>query len=197
MDKAKVIQKFVDHVGGPDYVEIGVDLGENIFRIKAKNKIGVDPYPKYKAKHLRISTSDEFFGSNPYIDGVIFIDGLHTYDQSLRDAINSIECSSDRSIILMHDSIPTMPSEATPNVPDPLGSWMGEVWKSVAHLRSTREDLEIYTLDMPCGLTVIGKHPSNTLLKINPNKIKDLDFFFFLMNKDEILNLKSVTLEEN
>ena len=46
-------------------------------------------------------TSDEFFKNNKDQFDLIFIDGLHHYNQVKKDIINSVEVLKDGGIILM------------------------------------------------------------------------------------------------
>ena len=85
----------------------------------------VDPFPKVSlmVQHFGLQyfsmTSDRFFGENDSLlrdtpVDVAFIDGQHTFQQSLRDVENCLEYLSDRSIILIHDYSPTSLPMANP-----------------------------------------------------------------------------------
>jgi hypothetical protein len=192
-DKSEIIQHFVDKVGGPDYLEIGVDKGENLSKIVSAKKTGVDPRPSGNIDGVIECTSDEYFSSNPRVDGVIFIDGMHTYQQSLRDVENSLRCMSDRTVILMHDTNPTSEEEASPDPRAYGDSWMGDVWKTVAHIRSLMRDMTVYTIDIPAGLTVITKSGSDCNLDFKQDEIKGMPFTDFKSKSRKILNMKRWT----
>lgn len=92
---------------------------------------------------------------------LVFIDGLHLFEQVLRDiAAVEARCTAE-SVILVHDCLPidavTSSRERTTVV------WSGDVWKAIPALRSARPDLRIKTLDVaPTGLGVItGLDPSS------------------------------------
>ena len=53
-----------------------------------------------------ISLSDDFFKTSKDKFDVIFIDGLHTYDQVRRDVINSIKHLKEGGYIALHDMLP-------------------------------------------------------------------------------------------
>lgn len=188
--KSSIIQGFVDRIGGPDYLEIGIEEGHNFRSITAKNKMGVDPYPKYWEGRIYQMTSDEFFGTKRKLDGVIFVDGLHTYEQALRDIENSAHCMTDRSVILVHDCMPSSPEEEQSEPANPGAAWCGDVWKAMAHIRVTRNDLVVQTIGIPYGLGVIFKGTPKDMLQIDVKGIKDLDYEFFVKNKNKILNIK-------
>ena len=71
------------------YLEIGVYKNSvfNCIPLKIENKIGVDP--TQGGTHRK--TSDDCFIDNTKNFDVIFIDGLHTYEQCQRDCINSLK----------------------------------------------------------------------------------------------------------
>ena len=86
------------------YLEIGVYKNSvfNCIPLKIENKIGVDP--TQGGTHRK--TSDDFFIDNTKNFDVIFIDGLHTYEQCQRDCINSLKFLNPRGVILFHDFLP-------------------------------------------------------------------------------------------
>src|SRR5262245_51679804 len=84
------------------YLEIGCEWNSLFHAVSAKTKTGVDPE---RGGNVR-KTSDDFFRTNNEIFDVIFIDGLHTYDQVRRDVINSIKCLGPGGWIAMHDLLP-------------------------------------------------------------------------------------------
>lgn len=73
-----------------NYLEIGTDENQVFSTIPLKKgaKIGVDPL---KGGTTR-AKSDDFFKSNKIFFNVIFIDGLHTYDQTKKDCMNAMNC---------------------------------------------------------------------------------------------------------
>ena len=78
------------------YLEIGVQ-NETVFKeIITSNKIGVDPVSGGTHK----MTSDEFFDQNEKFFDLIFIDGLHEYNQCKKDLINSVNFLNPGGIIV-------------------------------------------------------------------------------------------------
>ena len=69
------------------YLEIGCDNNICFNSIPVINKIGVDPDRGGNIK----DTSDNFFKNNKNRFDVIFIDGLHIYEQCRRDVINALK----------------------------------------------------------------------------------------------------------
>lgn len=98
------------------YLEIGVQKGHTFFRIEAGHKVAVDPKFRFKTEAHRTEavefhqvTSDEYFSSR--WDGrkfdLIFIDGLHVFEQALRDFCNSLTACNARSLLVIDDTIPS------------------------------------------------------------------------------------------
>lgn len=74
------------------YLEIGCENNILFDAIPTKNKIGVDP----TCGGAHRMNSDNFFRTNKLIFDIIFIDGLHEYEQVRRDAINAITAISSK-----------------------------------------------------------------------------------------------------
>ena len=85
--RTNIIQKIIKKRSFKSYLEIGCDNDENFSQINIENKIGVDPL---KGGTLRM-TSDEFFKKNQIRFDIIFLDGMHTYEQTIKDINNSIK----------------------------------------------------------------------------------------------------------
>ena len=79
----KALHKF--HNG--KYLEIGCNNNKCFNSIFAKFKVGVDPNLGGTIR----DTSDNFFNNNTMFFDVIFIDGLHTFEQCRKDIINSLK----------------------------------------------------------------------------------------------------------
>jgi len=171
------LQRLYTALAPKSVLEIGVADGASLARVPAPAiAIGVDPKPKlmYPPKtqaHVFPETSDEFFarrGPDAVLAGgpvdIGFIDGLHLYEQSLKDFINLEQYCGPRSVILMHDTVPL--DEATQSRACDTQFHTGDVWKTVLCLKHYRPDLNIFTIAAPwTGLTVIaGLDPSSRIL---------------------------------
>jgi len=105
------INNVLSDVKNAIYLEIGVKNGSTFEAVKSKVKVGVDPYPKYFSLNLRKleswrCTSDNYFENhcNRLFD-VIYLDGLHHFDQTWRDLQNSLRYIKPSGIILIDDII--------------------------------------------------------------------------------------------
>jgi hypothetical protein len=167
-----LIDYLISKYGYRDYLEIGCDKDQLFSKINLQNKTGVDPY---SGGNIR-QTSDDFFLTNNKTFDLVFIDGLHTYDQVKRDILNSVKFLNDDGIILVHDCLPdTMAKQAVPRY---KMQWNGDVWKAIVDLRQD-PDLDVYTCEMDQGIGVIKKNKNTSILKLSTeiNKLKFKDYY--------------------
>jgi hypothetical protein len=155
-----------------NYLEIGCDQNQLFSKVIIDNKIGVDPV---SGGNIR-KTSDDFFKENNDKFDIVFIDGLHTYEQVKKDILNSVNCLNANGIILVHDCMPD--SLGKQAVPRYKMQWNGDVWKAIVDLRQ-KENLDIYTCEMDQGIGIITKKKNSSLLSLNKpiHKIKFRDYF--------------------
>ena len=162
------------------YVEIGVHEGHSLAFVQPGTRVvGIDPEPKVATPPpdttLVTATSDAFFDSPDALNGqaisLAFADGLHLWEQTLRDFANLEHHSDPGGVILIHDCNPI--SEVTAARERTTAVWSGDVWKTVVALRRYRPDLEVHTADVePTGLAIVtGLDPTNRSLFDNYAKI--------------------------
>ena len=179
-----LIQYLISKNKYSDYLEIGCDQDQLFSKIKIENKVGVDPYSGGNVR----KTSDEFFKYNKNKFDIIFIDGLHIYNQVKKDILNSIDCLKEGGIVLVHDCMPDSLSKQA--VPRYRMIWNGDVWRAIVDLRQ-REDLEIFTCEMDQGIGIIKKERNTSILKIN-KPIINLKFKDYYDNYKYFLRVISV-----
>jgi hypothetical protein len=169
------------------YLEIGVqDYYSNCDKIRVEYKYAVDPAPKNKCDF--IGTSDEFFAQhdvNSKFD-LIFIDGLHQSDQVLKDINNSLAVLSDGGTIVVHDCLPEAEYQQVRE--DNNREWTGDVWKAVAILKGTREDLDIKVVDHDWGCGII-RRGSQELNKYKT--LEDLNWKIFEYSRNSLMGVIS------
>jgi predicted O-methyltransferase YrrM len=151
------------------YVEIGVRRGDSL-RIAAAGTraIGIDPDPDVAPPlpaNARIFpvTSDEFFASHDLPEilesdhfSLAFIDGLHLFEQALRDFINLEQFSAPGSVIVLHDCIPL--DRTTSDRTRTTEFYSGDVWKLALCLKEQRHDLRMVTIPTgPTGLCLVSR----------------------------------------
>ncbi|MBD1140862.1 class I SAM-dependent methyltransferase [Pelagibacterales bacterium SAG-MED39] len=165
------------------YLEIGCNLDEVFDKINI-NKVGVDPV---SGGNFR-GTSDDFFSKNSDKFDCIFIDGLHIYEQVMKDILNSIKFLDDNGVIIIHDCLPE--SIGHQRVPRSRYNWNGDVWKAIVEVR-TWKNFDTFTILADQGLGIIKKRKNLNVLNIEKKSFKDLKFKFFYNNYKEIMRTVS------
>jgi hypothetical protein len=142
-----------------NYLEIGVFQGENIRKVKAFHKDGVDPGAEgYVVPEVNYPmTSDDFFnllkGHEDIKYDIIFIDGLHHADQVKKDIRNSLNHIVDGGFIVLHDCNPV--SYKAQLVPRQTIAWNGDVWKAFVDFKAHYPKMECSVIDTDFGVGVI------------------------------------------
>jgi predicted O-methyltransferase YrrM len=151
------------------------------------NKIGVDPDRGGNVK----DTSDNFFKNNKNKFDVIFIDGLHIYEQCRKDVINSLKVLSKNGFIFLHDMTPrNWAEENVPRLENTL--WTGNIWKVALELSKT-QGIDFFVINADMGVGVLKKNEQNIVYHDEYENLKDLKFRDFL-NLNE--SIKYVECEE-
>lgn len=183
-----------------NYLEIGVRDGSTFRQIKAPHKDGVDPgiecnnppevnYP---------ITSNDFFNlikDHPEIKyDIIFIDGLHLWEQVDKDINNSLKHLTDNGTIILHDCNP-LKKEHQVRKFIPGTCWNGDVWKAILKHRIENPNIQITTINTDHGLGIIQKG-SQILYKPLEifNNYNEVPFSILENDRKNILNL--ITPEE-
>lgn len=150
-----VINYLIDKRNFHSYLEIGCDRERTFKRVKAVNKVGVDPV---RGGTLRMS-SDTFFEFNRQKFDLIFIDGLHLQQQVMRDVTNSIATLKSGGCIVVHDCLPLRREQQLDTPIRRVGGWTGNVWKAIVELRAY-PNLDIAVLNSDWGVGVIFVRPN-------------------------------------
>ena len=168
------------------YIEIGTNTGGSLTQIDC-DAVCIDPEFRFASnpagKRTRTllfqMSSDDFFRCYdlgallPEGVDLAFLDGMHRFEFLLRDLINIETYCGNRSLVLLHDCLPTNPrmAERTPRHEKDEDlttrhSWTGDVWKLLPILKKYRPDLRIHLIDCPpTGLVAITNlHAKNTIL---------------------------------
>ena len=194
MTRQQIINNLIQKNNYTSYLEIGVQNPQSCFtRINCEYKQGVEPYPNIKHFHytsnIHIKTSDEYFESNDENFDIIFIDGLHHDDQVIKDIENSLNILNDGGTIVVHDCLPS--NEREQERDDHGGVWLGDVWKGIAHLRMTRDDIKIQVVDSDLGCGIITKGKST---KWDANGEVWNEYTYYKSNRNQLMNV--ITVEQ-
>ena len=176
----EILNKIIKKKNFNNYLEIGCFQDENFNKIKIANKVGVDPVSGGTIR----DTSDNFFANNKNFFDIIFIDGLHVYEQVRKDIQNSLKFLSPNGVILLHDCIPLRIRDQM--IPRSHEHWNGDVWKAIIEVR-TFPDLDTYTILADQGLGIIFKRKNKNLIKIEKN-FKSLSFKDYYLNFKNFMN---------
>jgi hypothetical protein len=159
------------------YLEIGTYTGDSVLQVPC-DALCIDPHFEISRNVLQRRRrsfffqmpSDEFFRDHsvetflPEGVDMIFLDGLHHFEATLRDFINVERAAHRRTVAMIHDCLPTSLDMATRPV-KPL-MWTGDVWRLLPIFKKYRPDLRVAAVDCePTGLIVCtGLDPRSTVL---------------------------------
>jgi Methyltransferase domain len=218
VNRIRAVQRALDQRVDPVYLEIGVSRGQAFQKIAADVKIAVDPAfklsqrtrdladAKARATHYFETTSDAFFEDQAaFLEkhpvDVALIDGLHTYEQVVRDVEYTVRHLKDDGVIFLHDCNPPFELAgrraaswddfiAQQKGPLVIGLWNGDVWKAIVHLRSTRPDLVVGVLKCDQGVGFVRKGTPETTLPYSPQQVDALTYADLKADRRRLLNLK-------
>jgi len=162
------------------YLEIGCNHNKCFHSIFAENKVGIDPV---RGGNIR-TTSDGFFLHNSIVFDVIFIDGLHTYEQIRKDVQNSLNFLNINGFIFLHDLTPRNYLEE--NVPRLQPVWTGDVWKVAIELAKTK-GIDFFVINADHGVGVLKKKNNEVMLFNDYLNLKNKKFKDFL-ELNEVIN---------
>ena len=178
----EIIQETINRKNYKSYLEIGCDQDELFSKIAIDKKIGVDPVSGGTVR----DTSDNFFKKNNTKFDIIFIDGLHEYEQVKKDINNSLIFLNDNGVIFLHDCMPMRFIYQA--VPRATGLWNGDVWKNIVESR-TKSEVDTYVVHADYGIGIILKRQNKKILNLNINNFKKLKFRDYFYNYKEYLNV--------
>lgn len=178
VSRIQVIQACLDLFESPEYLEIGVWKGKTLFPARAARKVGVDPVFAFDVDTARAThktteffegTSDAYFARLDPTErfDVIYIDGLHTLEQTLRDFLNAVCFLKDQGVIVIDDVCPTSYHSSLANlrhakiVKSAMRSedrnWMGDVYKLTFFIESFMPQFSYRTISNNHGQLVLWR----------------------------------------
>lgn len=207
-----VIQALLNRFDHPRYIEVGVSTGSTFHRLDAAHKVAVDPKFRFDweqeqrdrgpATEYHQVTSDEYFGSIVTDENqfdVIYLDGLHTFEQTLRDLTNALAHLAPRGVIVIDDVRPpsyhaSLASQANyhklrVHVNDTRLAWMGDVYKVVWMIDTFFQSLQYRTISNNHGQAVIWRERRQSVRQRTTAEIADLSFESFVLSRN-VLQLR-------
>jgi len=195
-----------------NYLEIGISSGNTFFKVDAPFKVGVDPHFKFDYRQhltsnclLYPTTSDAFFQDQahnnlPAFD-LIFLDGLHTFEQTLRDFIFSLKFSHKKTIWLLDDTVPLGLLASLKNYKitkicrtlcgiKNTGAWMGDVFKVIFTIHDFFPQFSYATFPFH-GQTIVWQESRDEFCPTwnSLSKISGLNYYDFLHYKSTHFNI--------
>lgn len=148
------------------YLEIGVHKGASLAAAGPHTlSAGVDPsfaiqnsivsptrlFKMTSDAFFQVFKSEELFGQK--VD-FAFLDGLHHFEQTFRDLVNTAKHAHENTVVAVHDMLPV---HEIATLRDPVtGFWTGDVWKMIYLVREFFPNLEIWTIPTyPSGLMLL------------------------------------------
>jgi len=209
--RSEVLSRLANLYEDSRYLEIGVRKGVTFDQVPAARKVAVDPLFLFDHEQMQRDhpgteyhqvTSDDYFASLIGVDekfDVIYLDGLHVYEQTLRDLMNALDHLQPRGVIVIDDTRPPSYVASLPErdaffaVRTWLGvtdrSWMGDVYKLVWFLDTFCPHLTFRTIANNHGQTVVWR---TRRAEIQPRTIGEIDrltFEQFVLEQD-VLQLR-------
>jgi hypothetical protein len=182
----------------PSYLEVGVHAGLTFVEARAARKVAVDPKIRFGAEaatapgeqvELQQMTSDRYFGEvargREKFD-VIFIDGLHTFEQTLRDLLNAVEVLQPQGVILIDDVLPDSELAALRDDRDAIrrrnegeawnGHWMGDVYRLVWFIETFMQGWSYGGVQEGLGQLLIWRAPRPSVPDRRMTEVAELSY---------------------
>lgn len=203
--RSEVVQKILSLFHEASYLEIGVAKGTTFHAVSAQRKVAVDPMfrfdvPSAENKNIEATyhqlTSDEYFGTiigaNEKFD-VIYIDGLHTFDQTLRDFVNAVAHLNEGGVIVIDDVLPSSYFAAIRDLNTvkilrarsvaPEGAWMGDVYRIVFFIESFFQSHTYRTIRDNHGMLVVWAKPREKVGAMSVEHVSRLPYETIFLNR--------------
>lgn len=193
------------------YLEVGVETGQTFFEVSAAFKTAVDPKFLFDRETAPRGDSIEYFeiaSDNFFCDvrrdfkyDLVFLDGLHTWEQTYRDFCNALLITHERSIILLDDVFPSDVYSCNRDqveavmmrqfmTGDPSNAWHGDTYKVIPLIRTFHPLLSYCTIitdGNPQALVWRSPQPSirsTVLPDVSALNMPELDYLWFLRNQE-------------
>jgi hypothetical protein len=175
-NRIAIVNLLLSKFHSPSYLEIGCASNSLFNSIPIINKIGVDP----ASGGTHRMTSDQFFRTNDRNFDVIFIDGLHTYNQVRLDFINALKFIKVGGFIAFHDMLPRNSIEQ--HVPIITNkAWTGDVWKLAFEIKDLK-GVNFKLIAADYGIGICQVLDQDIVLNNNTNNLNKKTFSYYYDN---------------
>ena len=133
MTRIDVIRAVVAAIDGPRYLEIGVKDGECFDAVDARRRSRSIRSSRFGRRrgapaHGAWATTGALYyrmtsdvpsaeaRTPPRAFDVVFVDGLHTYDQAYPDVVNALDVLREDGVVVVHDCNPASAAAAAPSL---------------------------------------------------------------------------------
>lgn len=179
VSRPEFLSQLLSQFDSPAYLEVGVNEGQTFLPLSARRKVAVDPKFVFDVAAAKAAndgsefhevTSDVYFcdiATREDLFDVIYLDGLHTFEQTLRDFTNSLSFLNENGVIVVDDVVPTSYQAGLPSqldsfkvkafLTDADASWMGDTFKLVFFVESFFPMYELRTIIDNHGQAVIWR----------------------------------------
>lgn len=181
LSRANVQQGLLACFDEPSYLEIGVAKGVTFHGVKARRKVAVDPKFRFNQAEALAKNpgavyhqvySDDYFQNiieKDELFDLIYIDGLHTFEQAFRDFTNSLAHLKPKGAIVLDDVLPATYASSLKDIHvfnevkkipgiKPHG-WAGDVYRLVFLIAAYFPSLSYRTVSDNHGQTVVWREP--------------------------------------
>jgi hypothetical protein len=208
VSRNRAVQGLLNLFADPSYLEIGVNEGATFTKVKASRKVAVDPVFLFDVREAGAAdpasefheiTSDDYFGRVVDPDerfDVIYLDGLHTFEQTLRDFTNAVHHLSPKGVILIDDVCPVSYLASLPDrdnyftvrnfleVTDK--SWMGDVYRLVFFVETFYQHMSYATIADNHGQAVIWRERRSEVPLRTVRGTGELTFEEFVLGQEHM-----------
>lgn len=209
---ARRLNRLAAGLGAKEYLEVGVDEGRTFARIAVERRTGVDPHFKFDVSavandstRLEQCTSDQFFSAlaPAHKYDLVFLDGLHTFEQTYRDFCSAIIHTHTQSAILIDDTVPSDVYSSLP-VPhkaiayrarfsQPNTAWHGDTYKVVYAIHDFHIGWKFRTITDGGNPQTLAWRSETQSRKPSLNSLEAISrlSFFDMLESQDVLNFVS------
>jgi hypothetical protein len=203
-----VVQGILDLFEQPSYLEVGVFRGVTFNSLEAARKVAVDPKFAFDFSPIAAAdpsiefwqtTSDRYFGTiaDPArLFDVVYLDGLHTFEQTLRDLLNAMSLLKSGGVIVVDDVFPSSYVASLPSIEDfkrvriasgvQSRDWMGDVYRLIFFISSFCQQYDYRTINDNHGQLVLWRGTRAEVEALRVADVAALGYDQLLLGKETL-----------